>query len=119
MPRNDQGPLYLRLRAALVAIILDDDHSDGDLLPSVRSFAAEQMANPLTVAKAYQTLLQDGVVIARRGIGFVVAKGGIQRLRDLERKRFLEEEWPRLTDEIRRLELGFADLFQKEGSGGS
>ena len=49
-------PVYLRLRDTIANAILDGKYGDGDMLPSVRALAAEEGANPLTVAKAYQRL---------------------------------------------------------------
>ncbi|PZU57898.1 MAG: GntR family transcriptional regulator, partial [Sphingobium sp.] len=46
---DESKPVYLRLREIIAASILDGDYRDGDLLPSVRAFAAQQGANPLTV----------------------------------------------------------------------
>ena len=37
--------------------------------------AAEQGANPLTVAKAYQTFQDEGLIVVRRGVGMFVAEG--------------------------------------------
>ena len=65
-----------------------DKYSDGDPLPSVRAFAAEQQANPLTVAKAYQGFQDEGLIIVKRGVGMFVAPGARARLRESERNRF-------------------------------
>ena len=46
---------------------------DGDPLPSVRALAAEEQANPLTVAKAYQGFQDEGLIVVRRGVGMFVA----------------------------------------------
>jgi GntR family transcriptional regulator len=105
-------PVYLRLRDLIAELILDGRIGDGDPLPSVRAFAAEQGANPLTVAKAYQSFQEDGFVIVRRGVGMFVADGATQRLRASARARFLAEEWPRVTAQIRRLDLDARDLFE-------
>ena len=45
------------------------------MLPSVRAFAAQQGANPLTVAKAYQLFQDTGLVEVKRGVGLFVAPG--------------------------------------------
>ena len=50
-----ESPVYLRLRGTVAAAILRGEYRAGDLLPSVRALAAEHGANPLTVAKAYQS----------------------------------------------------------------
>jgi GntR family transcriptional regulator len=103
-------PVYLRLRALLAAAILEGDYREGEQLPSVRAFAAEQGANPLTVAKAYQALQDEGYVSVRRGVGMFVATGAIDRLRVDERERFLAGTWPRIRAHIARLGIEPHDL---------
>lgn len=107
-------PVYLRLRAILAASILEGDFAEGDQLPSVRAFAAEHGANPLTVAKAYQSLQDDNYVIVRRGVGMFVAPGAIDRLCVDERERFLGRVWPRIREHITRLGIDPEMLFEKE-----
>jgi GntR family transcriptional regulator len=106
-------PVYLRLRAILVALILDGHHGDGDQLPSVRAFAAEHGANPLTVAKAYQSLQDDGYVAVRRGVGMFVADGAADHLRDTERAHFLSNGWPRIRAHMARIGLDPSQLPNK------
>ena len=110
---NDDRPVYLRLRDSIAALILDGKTGDGDPLPSVRSLAAEYGANPLTVAKAYQTFQEEGLVAVKRGVGMFVADGATARLRASERKEFLEQRWPAIAAHIRRLGLDPADLIER------
>lgn len=107
---EDSKPVYLRLREIIAASILDGEFADGELLPSVRAFAAAQGANPLTVAKAYQSFQDDGLVVVKRGVGMFVAEGATRRLREAERERFLETVWPPVAAQMRRLGLRIADL---------
>jgi GntR family transcriptional regulator len=111
---DESRPVYLRLRDTLIAAILDGQFKDGDALPSVRAFAAEQGANPLTVAKAYQTLQDDGVVSVKRGIGMFVANGAADRLQSSERAYFLSTVWPPVLAHMRRVGLTPADLLARE-----
>ncbi len=104
-------PIYLRLRDAIAAAILDGRYRDGDPLPSVRAFAAEHAANPLTVAKAYQSFQDEGLVVVRRGVGMFVARGAADKLRASERQLFLDDQWPRIAETIRRLDLRIEDLL--------
>lgn len=111
-PPGQQGrPVYLRLRDLIAAAIIEGRYREGDMLPSVRAFAAEQGANPLTVAKAYQQFQTDGLVEVQRGVGMYVARGAAGRLRDSERARFLSEEWPEICARIDRLGLAARDLL--------
>lgn len=100
---EDSRPVYLRLRDSIVASILDGRYGDGDMLPSVRAFAAQQSANPLTVAKAYQSFQDEGLVSVRRGVGMFVVPGGAQKLRAMERERFFRDVWPAVAAQMRRL----------------
>jgi len=111
---SEQRPVYLRLRDEIADSILDGRYQDGDALPSVRAFAAEHGANPLTVAKAYQSFQDEGLIQVRRGVGMFVAQGAAERLRAHARAQFLEEEWPRVLDRIRRLELSYSDLMDEQ-----
>ncbi|HEX8639621.1 MAG TPA: GntR family transcriptional regulator [Allosphingosinicella sp.] len=110
---NEERPVYLRLRDHIAAMILDGRVRDGDPLPSVRSLAADFGANPLTVAKAYQTFQEEGLVVVKRGVGMFVAAGSAERLRTAERKEFLEQRWPGIVSHMRRLGLEVEDLVAR------
>ena len=109
---SDDRPVYLRLRDMIAASILDGKFRDGDALPSVRSLAAEHGANPLTVAKAYQTFQDEGLILVRRGVGMFVADGASGRLRNAEREQFLHGRWPAIAAQIKRLRIDPAELFE-------
>src|SRR5918997_2602808 len=106
-------PVYVRLRETIADAILAGQFSDGDPLPSVRAFAADQQANPLTVAKAYQGFQDEGLIVVKRGVGMFVAPGAGARLRESERKDFLENRWPAIAAQIRRLDLDVDDLVER------
>lgn len=108
---NASKPVYLKLRDLIAAAIIDGTYGEGAMLPSVRAFAAEQGANPLTVAKAYQQFQLDGLVEVQRGVGMFVARGAADRLRRSEREAFLSGEWPLIRARIERLGLAPAELL--------
>jgi len=110
---SSDRPVYLRLRDEIVAMILDGRIKEGDALPSVRAFAADQGANPLTVAKAYQTFQEEGLVLVKRGVGMFVAPGAADQLRATERKDFLENRWPGIVSHMRRLGLDAEDMVER------
>lgn len=106
-------PVYLRLRDIIAAAIMDGRYREGEMLPSVRAFAAEQGANPLTVAKAYQQFQTDGLVEVQRGVGMYVVEGAAEKLRRAERDTFLAEEWPEIRDRIQRLGIEVEQLLAR------
>ena len=109
-----EKPVYVRLRETIAEAILAGEYGDGEPLPSVRAFAAEQSANPLTVAKAYQGFQDEGLITVKRGVGMFVAPGARARLRDSERKRFVNEEWPQVRARMKRLGIEPASLIDRE-----
>ena len=107
---NDSQPIYRQIRDRVVAMILDRLLKEGDPLPSVRNVAAEYRVNPLTVLKAYQELVDEQLVEARRGLGMFVNGGARDLLLKGEREKFLNEEWPRVAGTIQRLGLTQKEL---------
>jgi GntR family transcriptional regulator len=100
--KNDSKPVYLKLRDTIAAAILNGDFVEGQMLPSVRAFAVQQGANPLTVAKAYQLFQDDGLVEVKRGVGLFVAKDAAAKLRYTERAHFLKNIWPEVKAQMQR-----------------
>jgi GntR family transcriptional regulator len=111
---SEDSPVYIRLRGTIAAGILRGDYRAGDQLPSVRALAAEHGANPLTVAKAYQSFQDEGYVEVRRGVGMFVLPGAAERLRTAERDTFVTQHWPRIRNYIDLLGLDTADLLARE-----
>jgi GntR family transcriptional regulator len=107
---SETKPVYLRLRDRIAASIIEGEYAEGEMLPSVRAFAAEQGANPLTVAKAYQQFQSDGLIRVQRGVGMFVREGAAQKLRQSEKEAFLNEEWPDIRQKLARLDISLAEL---------
>jgi len=108
---SDTRPVYMRLRDSIAAAIIDGRYGEGEMLPSVRNLAAEEGANPLTVAKAYQQFQSDGLIRVQRGVGMFVREGAADRLLQAERDAFLQQEWPRLRRHIARLGISLEELM--------
>lgn len=108
---TDDQPIYLQLRDKVIALILDGVLEEGDVLPSVRNVSSEQRINPMTVSKAYQTLVDDNLVEKKRGLGMFVQSGAKKMLLDSEKKKFIEKEWPKIISRINRLGLSSRDLL--------
>jgi len=109
---NDSQPIYWQLKERTIAMILDGTLSEGDTLPSVRTVASEYQLNPITVSKSYQTLVDDGLVEKRRGLGMFICVGARQQLTESERQKFLTEEWPAMITRIGQLGLDVNKLLQ-------
>ncbi len=110
---TDTQPIFLQIRQQLIELILKGTIPEGEALPSIRQIATDLSVNPLTVTKAYQSLVDLGVVTKKRGMGMYVAEQARTKLLAHERDKFLKDEWPRIRARIDALELDVKDLFAK------
>jgi GntR family transcriptional regulator len=109
-------PIFVQIRQRLTEMILRGQVPEGEALPSVRQIAADLSVNPLTVTKAYDALVEIGVVEKRRGLGMFVKEGARAELLAHERRQFLKEDWPRIAARIRALELDMKQLLTPDHS---
>ena len=82
----------------------------GQVLPSIRSLAAELKIHPNTAHKVVQHLIQERWLEVRPGIGTVVAE--IPEARPGDKKRLLHQQVEQLVVEARRLELEMDDVVE-------
>ncbi len=111
---DDSQPIYRQLRDRVVAMMLEGALKEGEAIPSVRQVATEYRLNPLTVLKAYQALVDEGLVEKRRGLGMFVAPGASAALLKDERARFLSTDWPKIQATIQRLGLSAEALLKAD-----
>ncbi|MET0531937.1 MAG: PLP-dependent aminotransferase family protein, partial [Microvirga sp.] len=74
MTRTREVMAAIRLRVASRALV------SSERLPSIRSFAATMGVSPSTVVEAYDRLVAEGLIRARRGSGFYVAGNALPPL---------------------------------------
>src|SRR5262249_55807591 len=110
---NESQPIFVQIGERIAGMILSRSVQEGEALPSVRQISTELSVNPLTVTRAYQSLVDIGVVESRRGMGMFVQPGARQKLLVHERERFLTDEWPRVLERMRALELDPAELLKQ------
>lgn len=88
-------PIYRQIADELRRLIAQGELPVGADLPSVRELGRWIGVNPNTVAKAYRTLADEGVVKLRHGAGATVSAGAPTRPTrdelDLESQRKLQE----------------------------
>jgi GntR family transcriptional regulator len=71
--KDDPRPVYRQIADELQRAVSVGVLKPGESLPATRQLAAELRLNANTVQHAYRTLLQEGVIEMRRGLGAFVA----------------------------------------------
>lgn len=70
--KNNDLPLWVRLRDRVAHLISTGYYGPGDRLPTVRKLASELNISYNTVSKAYMGLERDGYITTRQGRGAFV-----------------------------------------------
>lgn len=109
---DDSQPIYRQLRDRIVGLIIEGTFKEGEAIPSVRQVASEYRINHLTVSKAYQDLVDENLLLKRRGLGMFVADGAQQKLLEKERTHLMEIEIPALLERMMRLGISTDQLIQ-------
>ena len=71
--RNSAEPLYDQVKEAIVAYIEQERLGPNELLPSEREFSERFAVSRLTLRKALEELIQEGIVFRRAGKGTFVS----------------------------------------------
>lgn len=108
---NDDQPIYRQLREKIAALILSGAIKEGEPLPSVRQVSSDYQINHITVSKAYQELVDMGLVEARRGMGMYALDGAQQKLHGIEKEKFISTEIPALVQRMRQLGVSKKELI--------
>lgn len=88
-PRSSQ-PIFEQIAFGVKSAVARGELSPGDRLPSVRELAKDLAINPNTVARAYDALEAQALIVRRQGSGCFVAER-TRALIDAERERRLDE----------------------------
>ena len=105
MEYSEHKPIYLQNVDLMQEKILRGEWREEERIPSVREMGAMVGVNPNTVMRSYERRDGDGIIFNRRGIGYFVAEGAKEHIREIERRKFLDEELPKLSERLNLLGL--------------
>ncbi|WP_375435649.1 GntR family transcriptional regulator [uncultured Hymenobacter sp.] len=113
MEFNENEAIYLQIAGYVSEHILRGLWPPDDKIPSVRELAGDLQVNPNTVMRTYEHLQSQQVIYNKRGIGFFVAPGGPQRVQELRKVRFLQQELPAFFRTIRLLGVDLTEVQER------
>lgn len=93
---SDAAPIWRQIEEGIRRMITLGTLAPGGAVPSVRDLAKSVRVNPNTVARAYQHLIDAGVLTVKRGEGTYVADSPTQPKRS-ERNEMLRDAATRLA----------------------
>lgn len=100
MQFSEEKPIWRQIYELIAMRILSGEWREGERIMSVREMVASVGVNPNTVMRSYERLETDGIIYNRRGVGFFVSEGARDHIKQLERKKFMDEELPKLRERL-------------------
>lgn len=89
---NDNKPIYLQIIDRIMDSIVSGEYKVGERLPSVREYAADVEVNANTVMRSYDRLQQRDIIFNKRGIGYFVSEGALDKIIGMRKEVFFQEE---------------------------
>ncbi|MGO1609433.1 GntR family transcriptional regulator, partial [Agrococcus casei] len=77
---DDSRPLFIQIADQIADGILDGTYPEDTAVPSTNELAQHLRINPATAGKGLTRLVEQGVLVKRRGIGMFVAIGARAQL---------------------------------------
>ena len=103
---DDASPIYRQIADEIRQGIVTGALGADEQVMSTNQYATFHRINPATVNKAFQGLVDEGLLYKRRGIGMFVHAGARDRLLAERRARFVDEHVAPVVAEARRLGIG-------------
>ncbi len=110
MKFRDNQSIYLQIAERICDEILDNKFPPGERIPSIREYAAMVEVNANTVVRSYEWLQQHEIIFNKRGIGYYVSPDGKNRIREMRRVRFFEDELPLFFNRLYTLGISIDEI---------
>lgn len=88
---DDATPIYVQIAEEIRTQILSGELAEGARLISTTEYATRYRINPATANKAVALLVDEGLVVKRRGIGMFVVDGALTDLRRSRRAAYTDD----------------------------
>ncbi|MCG5213663.1 GntR family transcriptional regulator [Streptosporangium sp. KLBMP 9127] len=110
---DDRSPIYRQIADQIKADVLSGVLDGDEQVMSTNQYAAFYRINPATAAKAFQQLVDEGVLYKKRGIGMFVSPTAREALRDDRRKSFFADVVDPMVAEARAIGIPLDEVVAR------
>ncbi|MDD4835218.1 MAG: GntR family transcriptional regulator [Lutispora sp.] len=111
MPLDDNKLIYMQIADSIEDDIISGALNEGEQVYSTNQFAKLYGINPATAAKGINTLVEEGILFKKRGIGMFVSEGARSVIMSKRKSKFVEEYITKLIHEARKLNITKEELI--------
>ncbi|HEU5473711.1 MAG TPA: GntR family transcriptional regulator [Actinophytocola sp.] len=108
---DDRSPIYRQIAERIKTDVLSGSLGRDQQVMSTNQYAAFYRINPATAAKAFQQLVDEGVLYKKRGIGMFVSPDARDVLRAERRKTFFTDVVEPMVAEAQAIGIPIAEVI--------
>lgn len=110
---DDNSPIYRQIADQIKTDVLRGTLKEGEQVLSTNQYASFYRINPATAAKAFQQLVEEGILYRQRGIGMFVTAGAQEQLRRQHRERFFPDVVEPMIAEARAIGVPLREIIAR------
>jgi DNA-binding transcriptional regulator YhcF (GntR family) len=107
---DDRSPIYRQIADRIKADVASGALGPDEQVMSTNQYASFYGINPATAQKAFQTLVDEGVLYKRRGLGMYVSPGAREALIAEKRTRYFDAVLGPALDEAMAIGISADEL---------
>ena len=108
---DDGSPIYRQIAGRIKADVASGALAADTQVMSTNQYASFYGINPATAAKAFQSLVEEGVIYKRRGLGMFVAPGARETLLAERRAEYFTKVLDPALAEARAIGISADDIL--------
>jgi len=110
MDFRENPAIYLQIAEYACEQILLKEWSLGSKIISIRDLAVMMEVNPNTVQRAYDFLQQREIIANKRGVGYFVDGGAMEKVIAFKKEQFLQHQLPVFLRSMYLLKIEVAEI---------
>lgn len=115
---DDSKPIYIQIKQLIEDSILDGKIAPEERIPSTNELAKFYEINPATARQGVNELVQEGIVMKRRGVGMFVSEEGREIILEKRKTEFYDRYIVPLKMEADKLYISEKQLVDMIIKGG-
>ena len=109
---NSEKPIFIQFAEVIEDSILKGIYEEETQIPSTTEVAVLLKINPATANKGVRTLVEEGIVYKRRGIGMFVAQGARDKIRAKRKREFVDKYVKNMIEEAKKLDISSSEIIK-------
>src|SRR5690606_40257085 len=109
---DESRPIYIQIKEFIEDSIINDQIKAGERVPSTNELAKFYNINPATARQGMNDVVQENILVKKRGVGMFVTEHAKQILVENRKKLFYETYIVHLIEDEKKLNISKKQLIE-------